>query len=241
MKTISSHWEHYLDEAFDYIEKTNIVEQLCSWLTILMYWPPFKEYSLFRESLAVTKKMGLPYRYECFRQMRSLFIIQKYMKKNNPTVLIIGDGYGFLSCLIKRVYPESNIVMVDLDKMLGIQSRYCDASYCHIEELKDLSMTFDLAINIHSMMEMNEEMIAYYFEYLRSHLNGLFYCQNREKKVMIGGEVAEFSKYPWHKNDTHLVDEICPFVGRIVTPKFPFLHHLDGAIRHRLTILEECR
>ncbi len=194
---------------------------------------------LFKPSISVAKRMGLAFTYDCFRQMCSLALIKKYMKESRKlNTVIIGDGYGFLASLIKEIYPGSRILLVDLGKILLFQSYYCgkahpgrshhlvrnsqelklndieyDFLYCPAEHLNKVdNVSFDLAINIASMQEMNQQTTEEYFSYIRKHSksDNLFYCCNREEKVMPGGEISKFSQYPWSVNDVHLVDELCP-------------------------------
>jgi hypothetical protein len=144
-----------------------------------------------------------------------------------------------------------------------------DFLYCPADRLQCIDKTrFDLAVNVASMQEMNAESVATYFDFLRLHRmpplkasthslthslthSSLFYCCNRERKVMPGGEVQEFARYPWLDSDAHLVDEICPwhriFFGyELITNgpsllgiRIPFVNYYAGSIRHRLTQLSE--
>ena len=156
--------------------------------------------------------------------------------------MMIGDGYGFLSALIKAIFPKASIVLVDLGKTLLFQSYYCqkvypgcthllphmvfekervDFVYCPTERLNELERyRFDLAVNIASMQEMNLLTIQRYFDFLRRTLQkkNLFYCCNRESKTLPGGELVVFNKYPWHENDEYLVDEYCPWHDYFFSP-----------------------
>jgi hypothetical protein len=121
------------------------------------------------------------------------------------------------------------------------------------QALERISDRIDCAINIASMQEMNSYSIAAYFSFLRkrSGHHSRFYCVNRERKVLPGGEVASFDQYPWHDDDTIFVDEQCPyythFFGlrtRSEGPKLfgmrvPFINYFDGPHRHRLAKLSE--
>jgi len=220
------------------------VYRFLSWLTIGSYlWKlaDKKElYSLVKTSLRVNKRMGLFFTYESFRQMCSLVLIRRHLKERKRiNVIIIGDGYGFFSSLIKEIYPDSRILLVDLGWILLFQAYYCgkahpdathylvtpsaklvqnqldyDFIYCPAENLNYVdSLSFDLAINTISMQEMNKETIEFYFNYLRQHMasQNLFYCCNREKKELPSGDGVEFFNYPWSENDVHLVDEVSPY------------------------------
>lgn len=181
-----------------------------------------------------------------------------------------------MSALIKELFPNSLICLVDLGKILLFQAHYCEKAhpeclhrlvldssdtinqsdldflYCPAEYLEKLDeLSFDIAINIASMQEMNQTSINTYFDFLRHHMssNNLFYCCNREEKEMPGGEISKFLSYPWRKEDFHLVDEYCPWhlyvfsFGRakngpqLFKIRIPFINYFDGPIMHRLTVL----
>ncbi len=91
-----------------------------------------------------------------------------------------------------------------------------------------------------------------YFDFLRAHLvkDNLFYCCNREEKIMPGGEVSKILDYPWNMQDRHLVDEPCPWVKfyvswhttknglKVFNKRVPLVNYFDGAVRHRLSVLK---
>ncbi|MCP4608404.1 MAG: putative sugar O-methyltransferase [Planctomycetes bacterium] len=299
---ISSHWKHYQNQvkvrisegnieslvgsAFGDLEQRAITSRILSWMTIGSYWlrlpHRMENLNLLKSSIGFTKRMGLPFTYDCFRQVCSLGLVNQYMAQKNQNgklnVIIIGDGYGFLASLIKEIYPRSTILLVDLGRILLFQAHYCgkahanrshflmkeieefdqkelshDFVYCPAEHLgfaKNLS--FDLAINIASMQEMNQQSILGYFSFLRGHLNSdnLFYCCNREEKTMSGGEISRFLEYPWREKDIHLIDEYCHWYRyflslhraqngpEILKFRIPLVNYFDGLIRHRLTVLE---
>ncbi|MBI4347587.1 MAG: hypothetical protein HY553_12080 [Elusimicrobia bacterium] len=115
--------------------------------------------------------------------------------------------------------------------------------YCPAEDLDQIGGAFDLATNVGSMQEMNHATIARYFRFLRRHAGpeALFYCCNREHKRLLGGEVVEFTRYPWSPADRHLVDERCPWYGyQLLTRRSSRLFGLEvprvkryQPIRHR--------
>ena len=146
--------------------------------------------------------------------------------------------------MLKEIYPEAKIVLVDLGKTLLFQSYYCqkvfpqakhvlvkagelvdnqaDFIYCPSELLSELDdQKFDFAVNIASMQEMNEETVNQYFQFLRTHLHqeNRFYCCNREEKRMAQGEISRFLSYPWQAEDQHFVDGKCPWY------KYVLSHH----------------
>ncbi len=194
-------------------------------------------------------------------------------------VVIIGDGYGFFSALTKEVFPKARICLVDLGKTLLFQARHCllaypparhflvidgeaadgtqveeaDFIYCPAEYLSKLDgLRFDLAINIASMQEMNQATVSGYFDFLRGHMErgSLFYCCNREEKIMPDGEISRIMDYPWDDRDKFLVDEICPWSKfyfsrhaakqgiKVLNVRVPLVNFFDGPVRHRLCVLK---
>ena len=128
-------------------------------------------------------------------------------------VVEIGGGYGGLARIVKLAFPSVKYVVVDLPEINAIQTyflRRCfpNSSFVYATDVADLSTidpqelnadftiipgTFmrrfksgclDCAINARSMMEMDLETVAFYFECLHRQLKteGAFYCLNRYKK-----------------------------------------------------------
>lgn len=232
--------------------------------------------SLLKPAVALARRMGLAFTYDAFRQVCSLALIDSHLSEaqrgTRLRVLLIGDGYGFLGALVKGMFPRSTVVFVDLGKVLLFQAYHCqrvypdrrhlvihggdqeaieraDFVYCPADRLEDIGhLTYDLAVNIASMQEMSMDVVAGYFGFLRAHMavDALFYCCNRERKQLVGGEVQEFDRYPWSGRDVHLVDGACPWhryylaVRRgpcVLGRRWPLVNYFDGPHRHRLTRL----
>jgi hypothetical protein len=94
------------------------------------------------------------------------------------------------------------------------------------------------------MQEMSAGVVAHYFDRLRAAPAQWFYCCNRDRKVMPGGEVSAFLSYPWVPADEHVVDGLCPWHQWYVAPVrrpgvFPLSlrARYDGPHLHRLTRL----
>jgi len=227
----------------------------------------------------VCRRSGLAFAQDAFRQVCSLAVIERHLSRKSRderlAVLMIGDGYGFLASLFKERFPSSTIVLVDLGNILTFQSYYSqrahpdklhkvvsrgsgsdfpgvDFVYCPTELLARISdFSFDLAINIASMQEMTRDSVAMYFQFLRQRMapDGLFYCCNRERKVLVGGEISDYREYAWHPKDVHLVDERCPWHKyyasftttangpTVLGMRVPFVNYYDGPTWHRLSRL----
>jgi len=234
---------------------------------------------LLRPGPRLARRMGLAFTYDAFRQVCTLALIAGHLSETQHRgglrVLLIGDGYGFLGALVKEVYPQAAVVFVDLGQVLLFQAHYVqrahpgcrhrvagagraepladsDFVYCPADRLEALPrLSCDVAVNIASMQEMTTEAVTSYLRFLREHLatEGLFYCCNRERKRLTGGEVQEFARYPWSERDVRLVDGACPwhryYLGfrrasngpRIFGWRVPFVNCFDGPHRHRLTRL----
>lgn len=180
------------------------------------------------------------------------------------TLLVIGDGFGTLSSLALMAESRLRVVLVNLTKTLladlvfiqrglpsvkialptTLDSMRCAVSdgeasviavraddYHYIREIK-----IDMAVNIASMQEMNPSTIAGYFAALRESAGGdyFFYCCNREEKVFSDGTTVRFADYPWTREDSVLVDELCPWHQQYYTLSPPRYLPYDGPIRHRL-------
>jgi len=222
---------------------------LFSWATIISYLGALNKrrelIGLLREGVSLAGKMGVPFSYDCFRQICTFgLLIRHYQSRGGGVrILIIGDGFGFLSAFIMEIFAQAKITLIDLGKTLLFQVHHCakahphrvhclpfnvrtedpnpealDASfvYCPAEYMNTLKdFKFDLAINVASFQEMNRETVNDYFDFMRGSLKkeNLFYCCNRTEKIMEGGEVSRFFSYPWRKEDIHLVNEYCPWHG----------------------------
>jgi len=297
---ISSHWKHCHKETevrfFDKEIKSLsggpgfgsyrlhlLKTQIYTYMTIGSYLCKLRNkkrlLKIMQVAVPLAKRMGLDFSYDCFRQVCTLSLIMDNINKRDGriNVINIGDGYGFLSALIKEVFPNSLICLVDLGKSLLLQAHYCgkihpgyshhlllgsrlnagehanaDFLYCPAEYLEGLNgLSFDLAINIASMQEMNKNSIDLYFDFLRRNMvkNNLFYCCNREEKKMPRGEISGFFSYPWVEKDVHLIDDQCPWhryflslhkkkTGtRFLNFRIAFVKYFDGIHRHRLSVL----
>ena len=236
-----------------------------------------------KTAIALAKKIpfGAHYlSYDLFRQVHAVAIIRRHFNsdtENRFAILVIGDGFGFLTALAKTVFPQASLVLVDLGRTLFFQCLYleilypehthhvvgseaerqqpgttADFLYCPSERLEQLQdLRYRLAVNVCSMQEMTMKEIERYFLYLRSHMDDgtLFYCCNRESKVLPDGEKVDFSRYPWLPADRHLIDGYPSvyrfwFSSRVKGngPKLcgvtiPFVDGPDGPVRHRLTLL----
>lgn len=188
------------------------------------------------------------------------------------TFLLIGDGYGVLGGVIHRLLPAARLYFVDLPKILVFQvntmqrvapqaatallsadrSQAAHINFVFPRDLEHISEpVIDCAINVASMQEMNTSSIAQYFSFLRrrTSAHSRFYCVNRLRKELPGGEVTDFRAYPWHESDEIFLDGVCPYYThflssrtlpngpRVLGVRIPFVNYFDGVIVHRLARL----
>ncbi len=249
---VSSHWAAYSNEfdvrvqngeikslvgiGFGDLASRGLVRSALSWLCYVTYLVrlPYRLsfLRLLPRALEVCREMGAAFTFDCFKQVYALSLVLRHLEHDTPRrFLMIGDGYGFLSALVKRVCPSARVLLVDIGKTLLFQAHTCqtdhptsthldvhagedaDFIYCAAEDLELLDYRIDVAINIASMQEMDPSAIRRYFRFLRSQLTArnLFYCCNREQKTLPGGEEVVYADYGWADEDIHYVDELCPW------------------------------
>jgi hypothetical protein len=266
-------------EGFGDLQVRTLASPILSKLTIIGHLALLKNrVDLIRVMGAARRlstRMGLEFTQDAFRQLCTLCLIQAQLRADGRVprrVLLIGDGYGFLGSLIRATYPNIHVVFVDLGKTLLFQSLDCqraypdaihsgvqesiaseitpDFVYCPAEEVESLGGEFNVAVNIASMQEMTRQSVESYFDFMRRRGVKLFYCANRERKVLVGGETRVFMEYPWMSADVHLVDEPCPWHQWYVASsahaggprwrgvRVPLINYFDGIHVHRLTRLE---
>lgn len=216
----------------------------------------------YRRLARVCRAMGVAPTFDAFRQLCTLELLEHSTgSADGRRFVIIGDGHGILAALIKDRWPGASITLIDLGRTLLFQAVNCqrayprarhalagtaeaagrvDFLYCPADRLDSLeSHSFDIAINVASMQEMTPETVAAYFAFLRRRLaaDNVFYCCNRERKQLPGGEVSAFLEYPWRGDDRILLDEPCPWHQFYLAPGARVLRRYDGVHRHRLAAL----
>lgn len=186
------------------------------------------------------------------------------------TFALIGDGYGFLGALIRRYLPGIRIYCIDLPKTLVFQARTheiadreatmsvlpanggpTEITFVLPQNVGQIADDIDCGVNIASMQEMNKLSIETYFTFLRrcASPQSRFYCVNRLRKELPGGEVSAFYDYPWRHDDEIFIDEPCPYYTHFFAPytvpngpkmlgiRIPWIYHFDGIHMHRLVRL----
>jgi hypothetical protein len=177
--------------------------------------------------------MGIAPTLDVFRQACSLALIQTFLSSTirNPSVVVIGDGHGVLSAMIKQSRPDARLTLIDLGTTLLFQAYRCqqahpqsehalakdatestDFTYCASPDVSTLlAKNFDLAVNIASFQEIDPKVTKEYMRFLRETLqpDNLFYCCNRINKTLPDGTVTKFDEYGWQAEDRILIEENC--------------------------------
>lgn len=195
-------------------------------------------------------------------------ILKKHdILKQSKAITVIGDGYGFMSCLLRLAAPHAKIIDVNLGKILFFDMLYAskvfpDTKMFLLQDKDDyekaleqnpmifveaenyemlLGNNADLFINIASMQEMNMDVIKKYFDIIRSSTGKrYFYSCNRVEKVLPDGSIIRFDEFPWDLNkDEIIIDELCPFYQQYPISVPPFWLPLEGPVKHRLAKLNQ--
>lgn len=206
---------------------------------------------------------------DMMRQVLALSLVRDYLDGDMPdgTAVVIGDGYGVMTSLLRLTFPDLTVIAVNLTKPLLADLAFAklavpDTSIAVPDSAASIraalarhdigiigvraddagllsGVPVGLAVNIHSMQEMSAPVIARYFELLRAAPSArtAFYCCNRVEKKLYDGEVIRFDDYPWRRGDTVLVDEICPWDHWEYGPRPPFWRRNPNLKQHRLVFL----
>ena len=156
---------------------------------------------LLQAGKTILDKSGFYPSNDSYRQILSYNTILKTLNNKDKSILsqfscicIIGDGYGFLSSLIKLTNPKIKVISVNLGRTLFFDVFYSSKCLPDIHPLllekkhsKNMQLStsqlvfieaenysllenleVDLFINIASMQEMNPKVIDNYFKYMLS-------------------------------------------------------------------------
>jgi len=159
------------------------------------------------------------------------------------TTLMIGDGYGFLTALLRRSRHPGTMWSIDLPEVAALQRETFAKAHVIVtvltpDQTDQLPAVIDCAVNIASMQEMSEENVAFYFDLLRAKSRGgsHFYCSNRFVKNLGATGIRRFHDYPWSPQDHIYFDGPCPysthrwlFRGKV---PFPLVWHRMVRLAH---------
>ncbi len=199
------------------------------------------------------------------RHVFTFDLLEKYSEISLRKVCVIGDGQAnFVSIALSKNFSEklisvnlTEVLLSDLDLIEKLDSVKADEvsfgrtfkevqEFLHDDSKKLLLISahnaealtnsdIDLFVNIASFQEMNQDLIGNYFEIIESN-NAYLYCCNRIEKKLYGGELNQFSDYPWGVAKT-LLDESCKWHQEFYSLRSPLLYKkipFDGEVWHRL-------
>lgn len=121
----------------------------------------------------------------------------------------------------------------------------------HPDCLESVPGPIDCAVNMVSMQEMRPASVRAYFDFLRRRggPQSRFYCVNKLRNRLPGGETSNFMEYPWQDSDDLFLDRECPylrfFIDFSVYPtgprlwglRIPWVHYFEGVHQERLVRL----
>ena len=164
-------------------------------------------------------------------------IISCTKKVNKRTNLIceIGAGFGSLSRLFVNTFQDSKIIIIDLPEANFLSSYYLlknfpQKNFLFYSDLKENllseeklnnkdiiiippwvkldSLKVDIYTNVRSFMEMDSNVIEYYFETIQNNISddGIFVNINRYDKRTVGYPIR-FENYPYDKDWSVLISK----------------------------------
>jgi len=199
------------------------------------------------------------------RHVFTFDLLEKYSLISLRNVCVIGDGQAnFVSIALSKKFSEklisvnlTEVLLSDLDlieklKLVKADEVSFGRTFKEVQEfLNDDSKKLllisahnagalsksgiDLFVNIASFQEMNQDLISNYFEIIESN-SAFLYCCNRIEKKLYGGELNQFSNYPWGVAKI-MLDESCRWHQEFYSLRSPLLYKkipFDGEVWHRL-------
>jgi hypothetical protein len=175
-------------------------------------------------------------------------------------VMIIGDGYGTLACLLYEMVPELTIVQVNLGRCLVFDLAFTTKAYkfarhelidsllkihaqafnyLPAEDMDKVDVEIELFIAIESFQEMDIEIVNSYFEMMRKQKTGThLYSANRLSKALPDGNVIRKEDYGWNLNDKTLSSRTPWWLNWGIRRRPPFVFRMDGIIEEAIIKLK---
>lgn len=205
----------------------------------------------------IALRQNRQYSEDMLRQALAGALILRHLPAPLPTgvLVVIGDGFGVMSSLLRSLWPDRVVVPVNLGKPLlldlaSIRLALPGETIAFAETAEEMahgladgkagiigvraddaafldSVPIALAVNMESMQEMDPPIIAAYFDLLRRNPaeRTVFYCCNRREKTLYDGTILRFVDYPWRAGDRLLVDEACAWSALSYHTRPPFWIH----------------
>ena len=213
----------------------------------------------------ILNSMGVLCSFDAVKQVKAIQLIKKNIDLNGKRVAIIGDGFGFAGNFIKKTFPSSKIISINLGKIqifdclmtyletpkstvnfVGQKNSYssqADFNFVPAEEIFDTDIKdIEVFINIASFQEMGIPTVKKYFKFMRSQVEAnevVLYCCNRSVKELPAGEIVAFANYGWHTEDKIFFDGPCDWYSHYPQNFPPVWKKFDGEIVHRLAKLKK--
>jgi len=224
-----------------------------------------------RIAASIARRQGRAYDGDLMRHTLTMALFNTHldMEKDLRLVAVIGDGFANMSSLLLEGAPNSRIILVNLTKTLLLDLAFLrqtlpSETIALVQSAEDMSQVLTdqstriialqadnadllavapvtLGINILSMIEMEPQVTAAYFDILRRcpSERTAFYCANHFEKFWADGTIIRFYEYPWDDEDTYLVDEPCPWDQYGYRARPPFYYARPSQSLHRLLYLKK--
>ena len=210
------------------------MHQCLSWMERQSYRAVTRRFplypSIWKLGCHLATEIGWRPAWDVWRLAMSATVLRTFWQDHGlpRTVVLIGDGYGFLAALLSRLCT-ARIWSVELPDMMPLQIETFRRAHAPIvvlspREAAGLPEWIDCAVNVCSMQEMTEANVAFYFRLLRprSAPQSHFYCVNRLEKDLGADGVRRFHEYPWTPQDTVYLDEPCPYFRHRFLTRAPY-------------------
>ncbi len=224
-----------------------------------------------RIAAGIARRQGRAYDGDFMRHTltMALFNDRLNLPRDTGLVAVIGDGFANMSSLLLASVPGSRVILVNLSKTLLLDLAFLRKAFPdenialaqNDEEMAEATARQDiriiavraddahllaqvpvtLGINISSMMEMEPQVTAAYFDVLRRAPTDqtAFYCSNTAEKKWADGTIIRFFDYPWHEQDRLMLDEPCPWDQYGYHKEWPFYYRRKYPVQHRLLYLHK--
>lgn len=224
---------------------------------LAMYSLPLNLRENIRKLAAITSREVNP---DFIRLAKSALNICAHIEELQiKRVMIIGDGYGTLACLLYGLVPELTLVEVNLGRSLLLDLAFstkaqksCNHELIHslsnirtqafnylpAEEMDEVDAGIELFISIESFQEMDIEIVNSYFRVMRiQNTNTYLYSANRLEKILPDNSVIRKEDYGWNSNDKILYLRTPWWLNWGVRRRPPFLFRMDGLIEEMMVNL----
>lgn len=206
---------------------------------------------------SLAKKTDRLVNQDFIRLAKSAYRISQHIEEYNlKRVMIIGDGWGTLGCLLKELHPRLILVQVNLGRSLLFDLAFSakalsnnrhnlianlneifpqDFSYIPAENVTVMNADIDLFVAIESFQEMDIEIVNEYFKLIRKQEVVTFlYSANRDSKTLPDGSIIRKKSYGWNSHDNVVFERTPWWLNWGIRRRPPFIFRMDGRIDETL-------